>query len=155
MIAINDNYADGRDMSWLWTEFGSLREDGVKSVAGIRAYDMALRLQYDKVAFDDVNTDIKQALKYFIKSNDGKPKRIYCSQHSHAANPQIIVQNHQSRGSVMSEKTLNILHIYPRDMNIYGDYGNVLVLARRAQWHGYTPKIMHYNPGSAFPKTST
>jgi hypothetical protein len=40
---------------------------------------MALRLQYDKVAFDDVNTDIKQALKYFIKSNDGKPKRIYCS----------------------------------------------------------------------------
>lgn len=52
----------------------------------------------------------------------------------------------------MSEKTLNILHIYPRDMNIYGDYGNVLVLARRAQWHGYTPKIMHYNPGSAFPK---
>lgn len=52
----------------------------------------------------------------------------------------------------MSEKTLNILHIYPRDMNIYGDYGNVLVLARRAQWHGYTPKIMHYNPGSVFPK---
>lgn len=80
MIAINDNYADGRDMSWLWdVEFGSLREGGVKSVAGIRAYDMALRLQYDKVAFDDVNTDIKQALKYFIKSNDGKPKRIYCS----------------------------------------------------------------------------
>lgn len=80
MIAINDNYADGRDMSWLWdVDFASLREGGVKSVAGVRAYDMALRLQYDKVAFDDVNIDIKQSLKYFLQHNSTKPKRIYCS----------------------------------------------------------------------------
>ena len=43
MIAINDNYADGRDMSWLWdVEFDSLREDGVEVLTGVRAYDMAL-----------------------------------------------------------------------------------------------------------------
>lgn len=48
-------------------------------------------------------------------------------------------------------KTLNILHLYPKDMNVYGDYGNILTLARRAQWHGYTPKILHYNPGGTFP----
>ena len=30
MIAINDNYADGRDMSWLWdVEFDTLRDGGV------------------------------------------------------------------------------------------------------------------------------
>lgn len=52
----------------------------------------------------------------------------------------------------MADETLNILHLYPQDMNIYGDYGNVLTLARRAQWQGYTPKIIHYNPGRAFPK---
>ena len=50
MIAINDNYADGRDMSWLWdVEFDSLREGGVDQLTGSRAYDMALRLQYDDV----------------------------------------------------------------------------------------------------------
>jgi CobQ-like glutamine amidotransferase family enzyme len=52
----------------------------------------------------------------------------------------------------MSKKTLNILHLYPRDMNIYGDWGNVLVLKKRAEWHGYAPKIIDYNPGDVFPK---
>lgn len=36
-------------------------------------------------------------------------------------------------------------------MNIYGDHGNLLVLARRAKWHGYTPKLVRYNPGDTFP----
>jgi len=47
---------------------------------------------------------------------------------------------------------LNILHLYPRDMNIYGDWGNVLTVMRRAQWHGYEPVILEYNPGDAFPE---
>lgn len=36
-------------------------------------------------------------------------------------------------------------------MNIYGDWGNVLVLKKRAQWHGYTVRIVEYNVGDAFP----
>lgn len=51
----------------------------------------------------------------------------------------------------MSEKTLTIVQLYSRDMNIYGDNGNLLVLQKRAQWHGYTPRIVHYNPGDTFP----
>lgn len=51
----------------------------------------------------------------------------------------------------MSEKTLRILQLYPRDMNIYGDWGNTLVLQRRAQWHGYNVELLEYNPGSHFP----
>lgn len=51
-----------------------------------------------------------------------------------------------------STKSLTILHLYPRDMNIYGDWGNVLVLKRRAQWHGYKVKIIDYNPGDTFPR---
>ncbi|RYX79165.1 glutamine amidotransferase [bacterium] len=52
----------------------------------------------------------------------------------------------------MSEKQLNILQLYPRDMNIYGDHGNTLVLTQRAKWHGYTPNLLTYNPGDIFPK---
>lgn len=80
MISINDNYADGRDMSWLWdVDFGSLRASGVSTVTGTRAYDMALRLNYDKVPADHVDTDIKRALHQFISSNPGTPLRIFCS----------------------------------------------------------------------------
>lgn len=48
-------------------------------------------------------------------------------------------------------KQLTILQLYPRDMNIYGDNGNALVLLRRAQWHGYEPRVISYNPGDSFP----
>lgn len=80
MIAINDNYADGRDMSWLWdVDFDSLRGQGVAELSGVRAYDMALRLQYDLVEVTHVEPDIAAALKQFINTNSGKPKRIYCT----------------------------------------------------------------------------
>lgn len=80
MIAINDNYADGRDMSWLWdVSFESLKEGGVKVVSGSRAYDMALRLDYDTIPFDTVDTNLKQALRTFLSAHTNTPKRIYCT----------------------------------------------------------------------------
>ena len=80
MIAINDNYADGRDMSWLWdVEFESLREGGVDQLTGSRAYDMALRLQYADVRIGNVEPDITPALAAFIREAHGKPKRIFCT----------------------------------------------------------------------------
>lgn len=37
-------------------------------------------------------------------------------------------------------------------MNIYGDYGNVLVLKRRLEWRGYNAEVIMYNPGDTFPQ---
>lgn len=48
-------------------------------------------------------------------------------------------------------KQLTIVHLYARDMNIYGDHGNVLVLRRRGEWHGYEINVIEYNPGDPFP----
>jgi len=80
MIAINDNYADGRDMSWLWdVDFSSLRTGGVDMVTGIRAYDIALRLQYDDVPLEDVEIRQDVALKKFLRDHADSPKRIYCT----------------------------------------------------------------------------
>lgn len=80
MIAINDNYADGRDMSWLWdVDFSSLQQSGVATVSGVRAYDMALRLQYDDVQIVDVDTRLKKSLHQFIKAHPNSPKRIFCT----------------------------------------------------------------------------
>jgi UDP-N-acetylmuramyl tripeptide synthase len=80
MIAINDDYADGRDMSWLWdVDFDSLKDEGVMMVSGVRAYDMALRLQYDEVEPSRVEPKLSNALNEFLSTNSDKPKRIYCT----------------------------------------------------------------------------
>ena len=80
MIAINDNYADGRDMSWMWdVDFDSLGLGGVDVVSGVRAYDMALRLKYDDVRVGAVEPDTTEALRQFIAASAGRPKRIFCT----------------------------------------------------------------------------
>ena len=80
MIAINDNYADGRDMSWLWdVDFDSLQPTGVACISGTRAYDMALRMQYDEIEVAHIDTDLHAALTYLRKHHSNSPKRIYCT----------------------------------------------------------------------------
>lgn len=49
----------------------------------------------------------------------------------------------------MSE--LTIVSLYPRDMNIYGDRGNVLALTRRARAHGFTPRLVEVNREDSLP----
>lgn len=50
-----------------------------------------------------------------------------------------------------STQSIRLLQLYPRDMNIYGDWGNTLVLKRRLEWHGYGVELLEYNPGDTFP----
>ena len=81
MIAVNDNYADGRDMSWLWdVDFSVLKNAGVQAISGSRAYDMALRLFHDDVNFeeDGINVNIVESIIDFIKKGK-KDKRIYAT----------------------------------------------------------------------------
>lgn len=58
MIAINDRYADGRDVSWLWdVDFEGLVplvNAGNWWVSGLRAKDMAVRLKYAGIPRDRV-----------------------------------------------------------------------------------------------------
>jgi UDP-N-acetylmuramyl tripeptide synthase len=63
LIAINDEYADGRDVSWLWdVDFRSLASWPV-STTGTRAEDMALRLDYDGVPVRSVIPDMARAIE--------------------------------------------------------------------------------------------
>lgn len=47
---------------------------------------------------------------------------------------------------------IHILHIYPNEMNTYGDRGNLLTLVKRAQWHGLEPVVHYYHAGDELPK---
>lgn len=45
-------------------------------------------------------------------------------------------------------KKIKILHLYPKDMNIYGDWGNILTLKKRLAWRGYDVELVAHNSGS-------
>lgn len=56
LIAINDEYADGRDMSWLWdSDFEKLKNANKKiTTSGKRANDVALRLKYAGIPTENI-----------------------------------------------------------------------------------------------------
>ena len=47
----------------------------------------------------------------------------------------------------MQTKALRILHMYPKEMNIYGDYGNIIALKKRAQWRAIEITISQLHIG--------
>lgn len=51
-----------------------------------------------------------------------------------------------------SSTELLVVSLYPRDMNIYGDRGNVLSLMRRARAQGFAPRLVEVNPGDPLPE---
>jgi CobQ-like glutamine amidotransferase family enzyme len=48
-------------------------------------------------------------------------------------------------------KALTLVHLYPREMNIYGDTGNVLVLRRRLEWRGLSVRVVPVSVGDPLP----
>ena len=46
---------------------------------------------------------------------------------------------------------LTLVHLYPREMNIYGDTGNVLVLRRRLGWRGLDATVVPVGVGDPLP----
>jgi hypothetical protein len=56
LFILNDNTADGRDISWIWdVDFERiLHQTGTLAVAGTRALDLALRLKYAGIAQRDM-----------------------------------------------------------------------------------------------------
>lgn len=73
MLAVNDNYADGRDVSWLWdVDFSPLKGKAIPLTSGTRAADMALRLSYDGVKVRHIEPDTAAALQAFCNLRGDK-----------------------------------------------------------------------------------
>jgi CobQ-like glutamine amidotransferase family enzyme len=51
------------------------------------------------------------------------------------------------------DKTITIAHLYPRDMSIYGDIGNVIALRQRLLWRGYAVKVDTVDVGDDYDFT--
>jgi lipid II isoglutaminyl synthase (glutamine-hydrolysing) len=50
-----------------------------------------------------------------------------------------------------TSETLTLAHLYPREMNIYGDTGNVVVLSQRLRWRGWSVNVVGVNVGDPLP----
>ena len=48
-------------------------------------------------------------------------------------------------------RPVDVVSLYPKDMNIYGDWGNVLTVVRRLELYGYEPRLHEYNQGDEWP----
>ena len=73
VIAINDEYADGRDVSWLWdVDFvPTLAGRATRlSTSGTRAADMAVRLRYDDIDVVEVEPDLEKAVRQAVSTVD-------------------------------------------------------------------------------------
>src|SRR5262249_42137892 len=74
LIAINDLFADGTDVSWLWdVEFERLADRvNVAVCAGLRAEDMAVRLKYAGVPQSvlRVEPELGRALELTLRASE-------------------------------------------------------------------------------------
>ena len=48
------------------------------------------------------------------------------------------------------KRTLNITHLYPDLMNIYGDLGNVITLVKRCEWRGIKVSVRNVSVKESF-----
>ncbi|UBH12738.1 Mur ligase family protein [Macrococcus armenti] len=78
IISLNDNGADGRDISWIWdADFEKLSRQDISYImcTGNRAEEIALRLKYAEInATVDVDQDIKRATKKVLE----RPEYTVC-----------------------------------------------------------------------------
>jgi len=72
VLALNDNIADGRDVSWIWdVDFETFRGKVTDVVcSGIRAWDMALRIKYSGIGELSLTTEpaLEKALDLGLKA---------------------------------------------------------------------------------------
>jgi CobQ-like glutamine amidotransferase family enzyme len=55
--------------------------------------------------------------------------------------------------SAGAARSLTILSLYPRQLGINGDSGNVLALAERARWRGIDVDVVEYDVGGVLPES--
>ena len=164
---INDNEADGHDISWIWDcDFEELagQEDVVVYAGGIRKNDLQVRLRYAGIeaqTIDSVDDMVNDALAMPVEWNmyaianytslpsvrqslmaraDKKPLA------TPAAGTNEPVRKHhgtvqQPGVEALAQRPFRIVHLFPDLLNLYGDGGNVRVLMQRCAWRGIPVEV--------------
>lgn len=72
LFVLNDNLADGRDVSWIWDiNFEQLNHVSRIVTSGTRAYDIAIRIKTSSYPIEKIEPylDLQEAVKSFYQTN--------------------------------------------------------------------------------------
>ena len=171
---INDKEADGHDVSWLWdVDFQELAEceDLTAYAGGIRRNDMQVRLKYAGIDAELVDgardflaktSSLPAGTSLFLIANYTALPTVKAELDRQADESQNVSPTHfkeevsgmnhdagnesEIRSATHPEK-LTIVHLYPELLNLYGDGGNVAILADRARRRGIAVEIVRVRHG--------
>jgi len=155
LFVLNDNIADGRDVSWIWdTDFERIvRHTATLTVAGTRALDLALRLKYAGVDQQDMtvvtSTPLRAARGGFEPKAGAAGQRKRASKAGTGGSAQIMVPsekgviNHASTAGYGIAKALDIA-IGQTPVNetlfVIPTYTGLLEIHRELERRGLTPR---------------
>ena len=144
VVSINARMADGADPSWLWdVPFERLAGRTVVAT-GDRYRDLSVRLHYAGVAHTGEADPVQAVAR--AADGTGAVGRRHRELHGVPRPP---------RGARVSGP-LRIAVVYPDLLGTYGDGGNGLILARRAEWRGLEVDLLQATSDARSPRpTST
>lgn len=169
---LNDNDADGHDVSWIYdVDFERLADTPglVAFAGGTRAHDMQVRLKYagiDSTIIDGIAPALgalageaaDEAL-FAVANYTAFPPLVQelkgLAEKGLPANGASVAVADGS-GIPMPpatplplERPLRIVHLYPDALNLYADGGNVIALERRCTWRGIPAYVDEVKMGDA------
>ena len=143
VVALNDDIADGRDVSWIWdADFEPLVPGLDRLVAsGSRAAELALRFAYGGLAArpDRGRPGSHRGARPRARAHPSR-RRADGPPHVHGdARAPPDRRGPRPRQELLGAGRMKIRlgHLYPDYLNIYADRGNVAVLTERARARGH------------------
>ena len=153
---LNDNDADGHDVSWIWDidleRLRDLSDLRLVCVGGTRREDMAVRVKYAELGAPIVLVNgIEDALGLLPAGEKLHAIANYTAFPPVVADLERLcklgtVPNLHTPPAAAAEGTrptpvaldrpLRVVHLYPDALNLYGDGGNIASLSKRCAWRG-------------------
>ena len=161
-LFLNDNDADGHDVSWIWDidleRLRDLSDLRLVCVGGTRREDMAVRVKYAELGAPiELVDDVESAVALLP---EGERLHVIAN---YTAFPPVVADLERLAGAgaapaarasvatppvergdapdVALERPLRVVHLYPDALNLYGDGGNIASLAKRCAWRGIPCRV--------------
>ncbi|MDM8270875.1 MurT ligase domain-containing protein [Thermophilibacter provencensis] len=164
-LFLNDNDADGHDVSWIWDidleRLRDLSDLCCVCVGGTRREDMAVRVKYAELGAPiELINGVEDALRFV-----GAGEKLHVIANYTAFPPVVAdlerlcnlgtcfsVQTKRDRSAAGDvnfvpgtkwalDRPLRIVHLYPDALNLYGDGGNIASLSKRCEWRGIPCRV--------------
>ena len=173
---LNDNSADGHDVSWIYdVDFERIADTPglVAFAGGTRAHDMQVRLKYAGIDAAII-ANVEQAIGAVANEAAGD---VFYAVANYTAFPPLVKELDGLKdtdtatinaravacadGSAVPadvapaelSRPLRIVYLYPDALNLYADGGNVIALERRCAWRGIPVRVDEVRMGETLDLT--